>query len=99
MSVPTLTNLIGANGIVFGHFQYADGTAVDRAVGEKIPGDFTIVHLWPEKASGELRDRHGKIIVVGSSQTGSAVPSPAPTANALGGQAGSFVPSINGAQR
>ena len=109
VGVPTLTRLIGVNGIVFGRFQYADGTAVERAVGEKIPGDFTIVHLWPEKAGGELRAKNGKIIAVGSSQAGVAAPAPAPTPMATAlppaiayGQAnpsGVVVPSINGVQR
>ncbi|CAG9230018.1 exported hypothetical protein [Paraburkholderia tropica] len=113
VDVPTLTRLMGVNGIVFGSFQYADGQTVERAVGDKIPGDYTIVHLWPEKASGELRDKHGKIIAVGSSQVGVSAPVPAvataaplmatplPPAIAFGQAtpSGAVVPSINGVQR
>ncbi|MCA8270704.1 hypothetical protein [Burkholderia vietnamiensis] len=107
VGVPTLTRIIGVNGIMFGRFQYADGTAIERAVGEKIPGDFTVLHLWPERAAGELRDKGGKIITVGSSQTASLSaaraqsPAAGTPAQFIGGQMPSpmYVPSIGGIQR
>lgn len=101
--LPNLRQIIEVNGIATGDFVYAGDVRVEKGIGDKLPGGYTVLHLWPDKLSGELKDKNGKIIPIGMSN---AVPDSPKTSQVqnIGGVAGMpgqnyHIPPINGFQR
>ncbi|WP_301233368.1 type IV pilus biogenesis protein PilP [Pandoraea cepalis] len=81
--IPSLRQIITVNGVTTGVFAYSGGMRLEKGVGDTLPGDYKVLSLSPQKLSGELKDKTGRVISIGMSE---------PVADAGGGQ-GSSVPS------
>lgn len=95
---PSLRYVVAVNGIPYATFVYADGSTIERPVGGKIPGGFTVLQLSPEKMTAELQpDAKGsKPVTVGAAQMTApraAAPAPAPAAQQPTQAPANYVPS------